>query len=42
MYDEYKEYKRYQKIEEEMEDIYYVDDTEIEESESYNFVETQN
>ena len=35
--DEYNEYKRYQKIEEEMEDIYYVDNTESEESESYNY-----
>ena len=31
------EYKRYQKYEEELEDIYYVDKTESEESESYNF-----
>ena len=36
--DEYNEYKRYQKIEEEMEDIYYVDNTESEESESYNYL----
>ena len=32
--DEYNEYKRYQKFEEELEDIYYVDDTE---SKNYNF-----
>ena len=32
--DEYNEYKRYQKFEEELEDIYYVDDTE---SEEYNY-----
>ena len=37
MCDEYNEYKRHQKIEEEIEDIYYVDNTESEESESYNY-----
>ena len=33
MYDKYNEYKRYQKLEEELENIYYVDDI----SESYNY-----
>ena len=36
IYDEYNEYKRYRKLEEELENIYYVDDTESKESYHYS------